>query len=58
MIIKCCKDRKKINSFNREEKNYKKDTKDDINLDQAKNKYLLQLKVAIGGNYRQLKKEA
>ena len=43
MTGKCYKNRRQINLSNKKEKNYKSDIRDNINLDQANNKYLLQL---------------
>lgn len=42
MAAKYCKNRRETSLFNREKKNYKSDTKDDINSDQANNKYIFQ----------------
>ena len=39
MAAKGCRDREGINLSSREEKNHGKDTRDDPDLDQAKNKY-------------------
>lgn len=42
MAAKYYKDRKRINMSHKEEENYKSYIKDDIDLNQANNKYLLQ----------------
>lgn len=42
-MAKCLKARRKISSSSEKKKNYKSDTKDKTDLDQANDKYLLQL---------------
>lgn len=42
MVAKRYKDRRKISLFNKKEVNYKSDTRNDMDPNQANNKYLLQ----------------
>lgn len=42
MIAKPCRNIKEISLFSKEKKNYQSDIGDNIDLDQANNKYLLQ----------------
>ena len=42
MAVKCCKNRKKISLSVEKEGNDENDTRDDADLDQSNNKYLLQ----------------
>lgn len=41
ITAKCYKNRRRINLSNGKKKNYKNNTKDDINLQQANDKYIL-----------------
>lgn len=41
MVANHYRDKREINLFSRNDRNYKSDTRDDMNLDQANNKYLL-----------------
>ena len=49
MDVKRYKDRWKISFSNRKEGNYKNDSREYTDLDQANDKYLLRLWVAMGG---------
>ena len=49
MATKRCRDRGGISLSSGKEENHKTDTRDDTNPDQAKDKYPLQLWVAMGG---------
>ena len=57
MAAKCRKDTERIGLSSGEEENHKSDTGDDTNSDQAKDKYPLQLWVAIGKKLQTTKKE-
>lgn len=43
LVAKCCRTRKGINWSNTKKENYESDTKDDMDIDQANDKYSLQL---------------
>ena len=47
IVTKCYKDRKRISLSSRDERNYKSNTRDNTNPDQANGKYLLQLWVVV-----------
>lgn len=47
MTVKYHKDKKRISLLNKKERNYEGDIRDNMNLDQANNKYSLQLKISV-----------
>lgn len=47
MIVKYCRDKKKISLFSKKKRNYQSDTRNDMDLDQTNDKYLFQLQVVV-----------